>query len=658
MIVHQLLHGYSQGHTLLASSIKLSSAKDTNMIMTISDWTEYKSPLGDDSSYLTAYPLSDSDYYAIAKTWYADEMERPGCVWTHTLLFNIHDLSHNVDIRLLQSYFKRPIKSEYDSYSKDFVIDDNSVLGTPCGFFKTKLPLQYVSDVYKVLIDKQTVVLSIVNSSLFYQELILSIIRHMPPLMLKDISFCSGCASTRRINGNPMNLQFSSSMRDDKTPIFKITQNCDWVDYIAKSIIDEKKDIPTLLSIYSEEIQSIGNLKSIISIFGIVDKLPLKNEDVNIFIEFIRVVSEGFPKPDDGLQLKTRLLNKSASRAFCDEIAFIYEMGVTKYFSSFDYGCFNYTERIIDLYKEDSLKYIELLEMLINNSSSLNSFGESIIINSANILSSVDIAYIVDNKWSIFMCLVSIDNSLFNNKAWISVCDNNFKNALKIFDKNLPEIFDYWSMLTDKILTTNSSVSTKTIKRLKSVINTIGISVLDFVASGSNTNICNSIIEETINEDVVLLWLDKAATINQQTAKLIMKTVSPLSAKIKSHGSQIWQMFYRLNSEDATLQYYIYLFILSYNWKFDKIAFSYHVKAFYPIHRALADNQISDNQLYTIEKFTKPLVFWNEWDKCKKLRNGLVDRLIEEGYKEELLYNITPNLDLNEKLVKIYRKKQ
>ena len=42
--------------------------------------------------YISCFPLVDDGYYVFSKTWYADEMERPGCVWTHMLLIRFEDL--------------------------------------------------------------------------------------------------------------------------------------------------------------------------------------------------------------------------------------------------------------------------------------------------------------------------------------------------------------------------------------------------------------------------------------------------------------------------------------------------------------------------------------------------------------------------------------
>ena len=82
MLIEQLLHGYNNGHHLIAGSVNLP-LKDTDRMSYLSDWSGYVNPYDKDTCYITAYPLEESGYYVIAKSWYAEEMSRPGCVWTH-----------------------------------------------------------------------------------------------------------------------------------------------------------------------------------------------------------------------------------------------------------------------------------------------------------------------------------------------------------------------------------------------------------------------------------------------------------------------------------------------------------------------------------------------------------------------------------------------
>lgn len=98
MKIEQVLHGYSNGHTLLRSSVKSLTVNDAAKMDVLSDWSGYQDDR-EDSSYITTYSLVDSPYYVVAKSWYAYEMGRPGCVWTHSLLISFDDIDKKFDFR-------------------------------------------------------------------------------------------------------------------------------------------------------------------------------------------------------------------------------------------------------------------------------------------------------------------------------------------------------------------------------------------------------------------------------------------------------------------------------------------------------------------------------------------------------------------------------
>jgi len=91
---------------LLSSSVDLSvDARKALLFQSdLSGPTIYKGF----ETYLTGYQVPDSKYYAFAKTWYANEMPRPGCAWTHTLLIELVDVGKIVEFKSSMRFFKRP----------------------------------------------------------------------------------------------------------------------------------------------------------------------------------------------------------------------------------------------------------------------------------------------------------------------------------------------------------------------------------------------------------------------------------------------------------------------------------------------------------------------------------------------------------------------
>jgi hypothetical protein len=120
--IHQALHGYADGHRQLACSVSLST-KDTRLMLVMSD-VSGPGIASQGLPYLTGYPLAESGMYALAKTWPAPEMSRPGCVWTHTVLIGFADLATLESPSAIAELFQRPTtETPLDVYLADFVVE-------------------------------------------------------------------------------------------------------------------------------------------------------------------------------------------------------------------------------------------------------------------------------------------------------------------------------------------------------------------------------------------------------------------------------------------------------------------------------------------------------------------------------------------------------
>lgn len=114
--IHQAVHGYSQGHQLLAASVQLRS-RDAKTMLVLSDISGQAARI-ESGGYLTGYPLADSKLYVLARTWPAPEMPRPGCVWTHSLLIDFADLAVLSDGDCLLRLFRRPETGILSAYTQ------------------------------------------------------------------------------------------------------------------------------------------------------------------------------------------------------------------------------------------------------------------------------------------------------------------------------------------------------------------------------------------------------------------------------------------------------------------------------------------------------------------------------------------------------------
>lgn len=124
-IIEQTLHGYSNGHRLLSFSKKFSDNEIKKMTI-LSDLSGNEFVNGFEK-YYTGYRLN-SDTIVLACTWYATEMKRPGCVWTHSLIFSENDLrKYGGEMGAVFSLFRKPKNNnDFSYYNKSLEIDSES----------------------------------------------------------------------------------------------------------------------------------------------------------------------------------------------------------------------------------------------------------------------------------------------------------------------------------------------------------------------------------------------------------------------------------------------------------------------------------------------------------------------------------------------------
>jgi len=81
------IHGYRNGHQLLASSVMLPK-DDQAVIDRLSDVAGPLRPKEHFAPYLSTYPLPSGQYYVVARTWQDHGVARAGCVRTMSVLVN------------------------------------------------------------------------------------------------------------------------------------------------------------------------------------------------------------------------------------------------------------------------------------------------------------------------------------------------------------------------------------------------------------------------------------------------------------------------------------------------------------------------------------------------------------------------------------------
>ena len=209
VLIHQTLHGYRDGHRLLASSLPLNR-EDQQVMLALSDTADFRF-VSDFPRLLTGYPLPSAAYYTLAMTWPAPEQSRPGCVWTHSLLLDHAALRNVRDPEALLSIYQRPDISDADlggSYT-DRVVHDARDAGQRSSIAEDLLPT-----IVWALYEPPTVPVSVQRLPLdpdSRERLLMRLWGQQWSSLRQQFAFAEAPSTARYIAGRPFDLQFTHS---------------------------------------------------------------------------------------------------------------------------------------------------------------------------------------------------------------------------------------------------------------------------------------------------------------------------------------------------------------------------------------------------------------------------------------------------------------
>jgi len=648
--IEQLLHGYENGHRLLAGSVFLKNNADMDIIATLSDWSEYVAPGGGDSSYVTAYPLIESGYYVIAKTWYANEMKRPGCVWTHSLLIPFDEVNSFSDFKQISSLFLRPsLRRSFEEYShtieydyEDFSFEEYKALSVDRSMAK---------QIFSTFLygAKQTVSIKAMNNNQTAEFLLLGIMNELPMEMLRNVSWCTGSAYLRMMAGRPLTCQFLSND--------VMTRNVDyhhkeqkWETYVIDGLMSGDVFQGLLVRLFAEDIgDDADNYIAIVSIlYTLQNYFKTDNNNEERYKEALNIITQSFPSKDQGVFVKKSFTNKRFSDKFCDDITFFYYFGTLPMDGVFG-DIENMVNKRLNIFlEENQANYISLLS-LICKSGDVNKWGKKILKESADILTIDEVTGVIQQNFHLFSTISLLNPDILNKVHWLELSPKEIQSILPmILDRRTKCGFSNWEQLFSALLEKNIEISDLLAKELFAKTSKATTILLDYVNMDAvrfvNYSLSIQLIDRT--EDL-LNWLSSVDVITDNVAYAIVKSVDVHSNIVSLRGAKIWKPFLGLQYHNLRIEVYTYLFSLSFNWPSDEDALELMHMAFYPLYTLQASGELGYSYWSSIATYLDTLMIWEDWDKCKKLRKTVVNRLKRAGKDKSVLNGYTPDRKLN-----------
>lgn len=656
MYIHQALHGYQQGHNKISCSMVLPNIDEERMKI-LSDWSEFAGSIDGDMSYITAYPLSQSNLYVVAKTWYANEMSRPGCVWTHSLIIDLSNIEDSFDFRQLSNCFHRPPNDNFP-YDTIIEIDNNSFDSIEKNI---SLGINDVCMIYSTLLqDNSNSIITIENTSAYYQNLILSLLQYLPIEEISNLRICSG-TSTMRYDGTKLfNLVFSSTggNRLSSIPFTKNNEEANeqiGIRYICNSICQNNRDTYQLIRLFSKDIannfvklNTLGILlQALNSAYNGVPKMK--------YSALLDIITREFPIADDGKILKRIFLGIKVGRLFTTEEEYYLSLCGLPENTYNDWQSIDFETAINKYVLESYCNFTSLIGKLITMES-LNSEGEKIIMNAANTVPLSILKVLCQNEWTIYIALVTINPNLLIDNYWLSLPINRVSGLIQYVEKINPMSITYWEKLLMCILINKLEITTSFAINIHKYYFPAIVKIMDYMQENNLCSLPSKINELCIsNKTDVILWMDKQNALSNNIINFIMANINPTSNEVKKIGFDNWNAFFNSVKDSSDINCSLYLFRLSLNWKSAK-ALSVLKTSFYTIYLAMGKDKLSYKDFYLLNPYMVELPFWQSWDNCKKLRKGLVKQMKRLGYSHKDLIDFTPSKDLNSTLLKIWEK--
>jgi hypothetical protein len=240
--IHQALHGYKDGHRLLASSTPIEELADRRLLQTLSDSPD-ASRIQRDRPLLAGYCLPSGSFYVLAMTWPAPDVKRPGCVWTHSLLLDRHALDLENLVFLLDRFQRPSAGDTTDTYSIELMCAiEHREPSQPSAVEATLLWSLYEPPAPPVEIRAGAL------EGVEGNELLLSVFSQLWPALRRNYAFAAAPRTARRIEGELLDLQItytpqaaSWEQRPTQAPVRTVTKSLpgrtpEWCEALAADL--------------------------------------------------------------------------------------------------------------------------------------------------------------------------------------------------------------------------------------------------------------------------------------------------------------------------------------------------------------------------------------------------------------------------------------
>lgn len=644
MRVDQLLHGYSDGHRLLAASKELPRAA-RHAMLTLSDMSG-RSIVPGFEEYLTAYPVPEADSYAFARTWYAPEMERPGCVWTHTFIIASRDLDAIDDLAALQSQFRRPVKGNaIDFYTWPIEITSASELRP--NHLPDELALAALSGLYGT--PDSPVVLPVFSATT-HEQLALAIWNQQWAKLRSTFSFCTGSISSRSLMGRPFDLQLvpANTVREIRRELANAVivdfasppsdaSATEWLPLALNDLVEPNPALRRSLREFGPSFEcALGGRAAFEPLLQFVMSNASADSHADSLEDLVERIALRFSSLEAARRLKAALVGADAALTrvlFPDrtEMDVLTVMATTPHPEAFDRSDLQVEKRVTTLWSRHRDQAEQLVDHLLSRNH--NVFGEVMLASVLSAVSAADVTTLFGGRPSVLVSAVRRDPTIAMSPGiWTGQPDTQrelFDAATAGREVNSEAI----DGIVAAMLAANSEVAVEQLFRR------FGDPAVTAVLGWSDRNAGAPMGTEwhrglRRHPGAVLRWLSLKAQPSVHMLALAAHVLDPHSAETHSAGLDFWQTAIGQDSgltEETRIQLHSFVLALAFDFSTNQ-ACELTVGTFETVHEAAATKNLSYKAWSRFEQIVPYLSVSRNWDHCERLRRGLVDRFVEHDW--------------------------
>lgn len=661
--VDQAIYGYRDGHRLLASSHRIPTQAE-RVLLTLSDLSGSR-VLEGFFEYVTGYPVPGEERYAFSKTWYAHEMERPGCVWTHVLFITIEDLGSLVQPQNLSRFFRAPTNNGFAEYQEPLVVEqEDNFFALQSGPYS-----RIAGPLLQALYDEtpKPVVVPADSVSLV-EPLVLQVWAQQWSSLRAGFRFCTGSLSPRNYMGEPFDLQVVPTrtsrelMRQPSTyrivGLDSVAEEASgaarWLSFAVADLINPAgSEFRALLQKYADSSFGRAEYRRFATTVAAINEA--KAGDV-AGSKLLAILAEVFPKPTEAEGLKCGLLGQGCPKfppvlPSLSEADRLRLLVTTEFWSSFDPYSLRIRSRASDMWTHEPSEVKELLLAFLRDGT--QPFGNEFVRGVADVITATDACELEKENRGVLPVLVSRNSRLAADPNLWRLCPGR----------------ELQHELVDIAVTASESTGLQ----LESIVRAILDAGADHLAttlvhcSASTVSAALSWFDSYAGaRDLSPAWREAIASrtpevvawvgeywpaANKPTLLLVSTVLDPHSDNVRQLGLDPWLRLIADAPKTAEPEAMAFLLTLGFT-EADARAVELVAYAFEPVHNALRRNALRYRSWLYLRQVLPSLTWWNDWDNCERLRRGLVRAFVARKWPPEAFIRCSRDPDLYQRVLK------